>query len=296
MDIFGDSTLESLSKLLSNDFGNHDSSQNTDYSDLIFEAKGDILPSAEIPSAIYVVSFKKGFRPNAATNLLREKGYKVIELYLLNLKAFPTEKPICFIVDIGDEINSSDVRKSIQLLQKEAIDNDVSVFLMGEPEILDIAESVLSIDVDTVRLERPFDFNEKIRYIDKFLNGEIKSVKRKSILVVDNDVNSSSYLKSILSVKYKVRSVTSPNECIKLLAKNKPDLIITEYKLPVCSGAQLTSMIKSEDEDMPILFYTNVTDTDKMIGLMSLGIDGYLLKSLGAKEIINRVDTVLKKY
>lgn len=247
----------------------------------------------EAPPIVYVASLRKGFRPNAVINSLKEKGLEVSEL-LYQEKKLDIYKPQGFVIDVGDEIRLPNVKKFLLDIQTKAIDSDVALYLMGEPENLDLAESIMSMNVDFIRYERPLDLKETIRNIYKNLQDWETHEKSKNILIVDDDVDYANELKKILSKKYKVHIVKSPTECVKFLGNSKPDLIIMEYMLPVCNGMQLAKMIKSDEVDFKIVFCSKMDNPNLIIELMPIGIERYILKKQPKQEIAKIIEDILK--
>jgi CheY-like chemotaxis protein len=79
---------------------------------------------------------------------------------------------------------------------------------------------------------------------------------------------------------------------IKYLSKSRPDLILLDYEMPVVDGKQVLEMIRTEEEfsDIPVIFLTKRGDKESIMNVKGLNPDGYLLKSLEPKQIVDAVD------
>lgn len=67
--------------------------------------------------------------------------------------------------------------------------------------------------------------------------------------------------------------------------------------MPVCDGAQVLEMIRSEKDfaDIPVIFLTGRSDKEAVNKMMSLKPKGCLLKSMKPAEIKKSIDDYFKK-
>lgn len=112
-------------------------------------------------------------------------------------------------------------------------------------------------------------------------------IVRKKILAVDD---SGTVLRSIinwLGDEYAVTVANSGFKAIRAICKDRPDLVLLDYEMPVCDGPQLLRMIQSEAgyENLPIIFLTGRNDRNSILQIMSYRPAGYLLKSSGAETV-----------
>ena len=113
----------------------------------------------------------------------------------------------------------------------------------------------------------------------------------KSILIVDDDVNYLGLVREWLKNDYKVMMANSGMQAIKLLAKNKVDLILLDYEMPVTSGPQVLEMLRSDEDtsSVPVMFLTGKDDKESVMSVMSLRPDGYILKNIQQGELLERL-------
>ena len=99
-------------------------------------------------------------------------------------------------------------------------------------------------------------------------------------------------LKGWLSDRYNVSMVNSAANAIAFLATNKPDLILLDYEMPVCSGPQLLEMIRAESgtSSIPVIFLTSKDDRESVAKVLALKPQGYLLKTLNPDQIVSSID------
>lgn len=76
---------------------------------------------------------------------------------------------------------------------------------------------------------------------------------------------------------------------------NKPDLWVLDIMLPDIDGFQLLKEIKEKDKDVPVIFISaRDEDIDRIIGL-EMGSDDYIAKPFMPRELVIRVQKLLKR-
>lgn len=128
------------------------------------------------------------------------------------------------------------------------------------------------------------------------LNSLAKTASRKhSILLVDDDPVCLRNMTSWLQNFYQVAVAKSGAACLSFLGKAKPDLILLDYEMPVCNGLQTLEMIRSEADyaDIPVVFLTGVSDTEKVKEAIMLKPQGYILKNTDRIEFLSKIKSIL---
>ena len=117
-----------------------------------------------------------------------------------------------------------------------------------------------------------------------------------NILMIEDDTDISNLLTKYLSqYGMEVHSVETPKAALNALEVDQYDLIILDLTLPQMDGLELCKMIRKE-HDIPIIISSARSDlTDKVIGL-EYGADDYLPKPYEPRELVARIQTVLRRY
>ncbi|WP_457595796.1 response regulator [Hydrogenimonas sp.] len=117
-----------------------------------------------------------------------------------------------------------------------------------------------------------------------------------NILMIEDDLDISILLSKYLSqYGMKVESVETPKAALNALELDHYDLIILDLTLPQMDGLELCKLIR-KDHDIPIIISSARSDlTDKIIGL-EYGADDYLPKPYEPRELVARIQTVLRRY
>jgi DNA-binding response OmpR family regulator len=116
-----------------------------------------------------------------------------------------------------------------------------------------------------------------------------------TILVIDDDEKLNRLLKRFLKdYGYEVFSAVDADDGFKKIRTVLPDLIILDVMLPGMTGFDVCKRIR-ESSRVPIIMLTARGDvTDKVVGL-ELGADDYLPKPFEPRELVARVQAVLRR-
>jgi DNA-binding response OmpR family regulator len=115
------------------------------------------------------------------------------------------------------------------------------------------------------------------------------------ILVVDDDEKLNGLLKEYLAdFGFQVITATHPVVAKKEMQTHPPDLIILDVMLPGMDGFELCRNIRKTSA-VPIIMLTARGDvTDRVVGL-ELGADDYLPKPFEPRELVARIQSVLRR-
>jgi DNA-binding response OmpR family regulator len=84
-------------------------------------------------------------------------------------------------------------------------------------------------------------------------------------------------------------------EGLRILRRERPDLMILDLMLPEMDGWKLCEQAREEGFDLPIIICSaRTSEFDKVKGL-SIGADDYLTKPFGMSELIARVEALLRR-
>lgn len=99
----------------------------------------------------------------------------------------------------------------------------------------------------------------------------------------------------LLQEGYKVLKAYDGEEALKVLDREKVDLLIIDVMMPKLDGIRATLKIR-EKKNMPIIILTAKSDdADKILGL-NVGADDYMTKPFNPLELTARVKSQLRRY
>ena len=80
-----------------------------------------------------------------------------------------------------------------------------------------------------------------------------------------------------------------------MIQKEKPDIVITDIKMPFMDGLTLSSMIKAEFPWMEIIILTGYEDFQFARSAIKIGVSCYLLKPVNGENLLKEVDALAEK-
>jgi len=118
------------------------------------------------------------------------------------------------------------------------------------------------------------------------------------VLLVEDDPQMAGFVKEILSKKgYRVSAEGSAEEGLAFLARETPDVLITDIKLPGLSGYKFCELLKSRaaTASLPIIMLTVLEEEAELVKGLNFGADDYVTKPFSPKELAARVEALLRR-
>jgi two-component system response regulator AtoC len=114
------------------------------------------------------------------------------------------------------------------------------------------------------------------------------------ILVVEDDKITRRLIKEILSRGgYEVIEGEDGSQALELFKKEKPDLVITDYQMPVMNGLRLLSEVRGINPAVPVIMLTGFGDIALTIKAIQIGAFDFLEKPINAPQLKNVVTSAL---
>ncbi len=115
------------------------------------------------------------------------------------------------------------------------------------------------------------------------------------ILVVDDEKQIVKLLKAYLErAGYEVITAGDGNSALSKFREEHPNLIILDLMLPGLDGIEVCKAIRRESSTPIIMLTAKVEESDKILGL-ELGADDYVTKPFSPREVVARVNAVLRR-
>ena len=117
----------------------------------------------------------------------------------------------------------------------------------------------------------------------------------RNILVVEDDRNISDLIQMYLVKEgFDVRIAGDGGKAIEEFQKEVPDLILLDIMLPVMDGWAVCAKIR-ETSKVPIIMLTAKSEVFDRIQGLEMGADDYIVKPFEMKELIARINAVLRR-
>ncbi|MFH2000373.1 MAG: response regulator [Planctomycetota bacterium] len=119
-----------------------------------------------------------------------------------------------------------------------------------------------------------------------------------SILLVDDDFHIIQVLSLKLNnAKFQVRTASNGEEALERIEESVPDLLITDYSMPVMTGMELVKAVRAREDtmDLPIIMLTARGQTVEESDEPAPRIDLLMSKPFSPREILRNVQALLEK-
>ena len=239
---------------------------------------------------IMVIGQKETFLIRVLVKKINEAGMKAF-FTPTDVNAINKEWENMDIVTCYLETEEMIPEKVRQFLIDKMMDDSKQMILIGDTYDVRHVTDNMPGDLIYRVFHRPLNNEEYIdvvtEYFSKVESGEFK----KSILIVDDDPNYLGLVREWLKGQYKVSMASSGLQAIKWLGKNKADLILLDYEMPITDGPQVLEMLRSDSDtrDIPVIFLTGKSDKQSVMAVVALKPEGYFLKNIEKDELLGKL-------
>jgi signal transduction histidine kinase/CheY-like chemotaxis protein len=116
----------------------------------------------------------------------------------------------------------------------------------------------------------------------------------KNIIIADDDYFSFRYLQLLLEGQYaNIMYAENGKVLLDMIRKKLPDLILLDINMPVMSGFEFLSEIKTAGISVKIIAQTAYAMPDERERCLNAGCNGYISKPIKKSELFNVINTVL---
>ena len=117
------------------------------------------------------------------------------------------------------------------------------------------------------------------------------------ILIVDDEAAIRDMVRMALEIEgYQVSDASNAHQALKLLEQNDIDLILLDWMMPGVSGIDFAGRIRREgNHQIGIIMVTAKDDESDLIRGLDVGADDYIKKPFSTKELISRMNAVLRR-
>ena len=116
-----------------------------------------------------------------------------------------------------------------------------------------------------------------------------------SVLVVEDDRNIAELLQMYLEKEgYTVTVASDGGQGLSAFRAQKPDLVLLDVMMPVMDGWAVCRAIRAESTT-PVIMLTAKGETDDKVAGLKQGADDYITKPFEMKEVLARIEAVLRR-
>ena len=118
---------------------------------------------------------------------------------------------------------------------------------------------------------------------------------KKILLVEDNETIVMGLKYSLEQENFQVISALDIEKAKEILNQETIDLILLDVTLPDGNGFELCKYIKQK-LDVPVIFLTAQDEETSVVIGLDMGADDYIVKPFRTRELISRINSVLRRY
>ena len=117
-----------------------------------------------------------------------------------------------------------------------------------------------------------------------------------TLLIVDDNADILTYLRTILSGSYNIFEASDGNAGLQKAEKEVPDLIISDIMMPVMNGLEFCRRIKENiiTSHIPVILLTARSLDENFVEGFQSGADAYITKPFSQDLLLARIDNLLK--
>ncbi|MCY6354161.1 Na-translocating system protein MpsC family protein [Clostridium sp. ZS2-4] len=125
------------------------------------------------------------------------------------------------------------------------------------------------------------------------VNNTMKNLK---VLFVEDEEITKVMIKKMLKEKFgEVFVAKNGEQGLELFQIYRPQIVITDLKMPVLDGITMIKKIREIDKECGIIINTEVGDVNYILESIDIGIDKYLIKPISKEELFRGIEIVIEK-
>lgn len=116
------------------------------------------------------------------------------------------------------------------------------------------------------------------------------------VLVVDDDPTVAGVVVGYLErAGHQAVHVADGRKALDTIVAEPPDLVVLDLMLPEVDGLEVCRQVRAEHPHLPIVMLTALAEADDRIAGLELGADDYVTKPFSPRELVLRVESVLRR-
>ncbi len=122
-------------------------------------------------------------------------------------------------------------------------------------------------------------------------------MRKQKILIIDDDSDILDVLNLSLSEHFTIFPAHNGKEGLELVRSKIPDLVITDYMMPVLNGPQFIKELRKDVllRHLPVIMLTGKGETKDMVTGIEAGADDYIVKPFEPEALLARIRMILNR-
>lgn len=128
------------------------------------------------------------------------------------------------------------------------------------------------------------------------MSYDLNFLKKLSVLFAEDDDIMRGQVTETLRIFFgKIFIAKDGIEALEIFKSEKPDIILSDIRMPKMDGIQLIEKIRDQNQIIPIIILTSYSDQKTLFKAANSSIDGYILKPLELNNFLETFDKVLRR-
>jgi DNA-binding NarL/FixJ family response regulator len=89
-----------------------------------------------------------------------------------------------------------------------------------------------------------------------------------------------------------VAEMEDVDDLVRTIGETGAEIILLDLELERTHGVDALRLVRENAPDVKVIIYTSHDEEDRIVQAAELGVDGYLLKGCGQRELVNAIESV----
>ena len=193
------------------------------------------------------------------------------------------------IVKAFTELHHGEVSSTSKLGGGSTFTINIPVKQEGEISEL-LTESVEQV----IEASNTQEIPNQARHIDDLIQPY--QTDKPEILIIDDNSDIRTYLRSVLSQKYNVREASDGKSGLELARRTVPDIVLSDIMMPVMDGLEFCEQLKTDKaiSHIPVILLTARSMDEQRAEGYEHGADAYIAKPFSLRLLLSRIENLIE--
>lgn len=169
----------------------------------------------------------------------------------------------------------------------------------GSKFIVEIPIAANKFDITQIKENFDFHFENEPQYMQPSKQPNLEIALENDaplLLIVEDNEELREYLIGIFENKYKIIDAENGEIGLKLAIENMPDIILSDYMMPIMDGGEFCKAIKTDERTshIPFVILTSRKNNETISSSFELGADDYIIKPFNVSLLLKKVESVIR--
>lgn len=206
------------------------------------------------------------------------------------------EKPdIIFVSQVLDDISGYE---AVRLIRQRIEFYTTPIIMISSIDTQEDIEKAFQAGINFYLTKSSLTHDRLRELLEHIANIEEQHVEKHKILAADDSKTFNTFTERLLEANgYEIKIAQNGKAALNLLEEYYPDLIITDYEMPIMNGIQLSKAVRNNPltYEIPILMVSANDSLELIHKGFESGISDYLLKPVKASKFLLIIEDILSR-